>query len=356
MRVLKTGIVFVATVAILTLVVYLVGFEETAGAITRAGLSPFLAVGLLQLLFLLLQAAALKTLSRPIGHRIRFSCLLEAAVAGMAANLITPSTYLGGEPVKVIFIGRKTGLPYGEIAGTVVLAKYMEALSFVFFLGTSIAVTLVVFGRTLFSGTTISIGITLIALAALAIVLSAAILLSLMRHGRPLTAIVEFISRPRWFRRFFARLRTRTRLMEQQVSTTFLEEGRASLGALIVYILTHVVLFLRPLAFFGLGWEMGLDFELLCLIFIASQVLLAFQVTPSAVGVLDGGLIGVLALVGADAVLSVPMVAAYLLCIRFWDAAVIGGGALIAARSGAGLLSRPPPETGPDGHDEPYTA
>jgi uncharacterized protein (TIRG00374 family) len=337
-RVLKVALGVIVTIAILALVVHITGVEETAEAIGQAGIWAFAAIGGTQLLFLLLHAVAIRVLCKPIGHRISLWRMLKATTTGMAANIITPSTYLGGEPIKVIYLGRKTGLSYQELAGTVLLAKYMEALSFVFLLGICVGATLVVFGDHLFSSANIAIGIALILVAAGAIVLSMTILGALRHDRRPLTAVVEFLSRPRWSRRFFARLRKRTRVMEGQVSRVFREEGPAIKSSLLMYVLSHGVLFVRPLVFFGLGWGMELDFELLSLIFIMSQVLLALQITPSAVGTLDGGLIGVLALVQADTIISAPQCAAYLLALRFWDAIVVGAGVMLSAKVGLKLL------------------
>ena len=339
-RILKVFLVIAVTVAIFATVVYFVGFDETLAEIANAGVIPFLAVGGLYLIFIILQAESLAVLSRPLGHKIAFRNLLEATTAGLATNFVTPSTYLGGEPVKVLYIGNRTGLPYGEVTGTIVLGKYLEAFSFVFFLIINIVVATVMFRDILFSQAHIAIGISLLVIGLLGILLSSSILYFLLRHRKPLTAIVCFLARPGWFRRFFARLRSRCEDMETQVSTIFIEEGRASVLAFLLYFTTHIALFMRPLLFFGLGWNIGVSFELLCLIFIASQLLLAVQVTPSSVGVLDGGLIGVIMLVGGEEVgISKSMTVAYLLCLRVWDALIIAGGACIAGRAGLGLLS-----------------
>ena len=344
-RVYKLTLGALLTFAILAFVVSLTGVDETVRAIGEAGIMAFVAMGVLQALFLLLHAVALSVLSRPIGHAIPLLRLFKATMAGMAANIVTPSTYLGGEPVKVMYIGRKTGLSYQELAGTILLAKVMEGLSFVLLLGVSVGVSMVVYGDVLLSSVNLPIGIALIAVAVAAIVISLSVLIALWRRRRPLTAIVEFLSRPKWAIRFFARLRKRTRIMEEQVSRTFREEGWAILVSLLVYVVAHAVFFLRPLIFFSFGHAMGLDVGLLSIIFVASQLLLAFQVTPSAVGTLDGGLIGVLAAVGAEGIISAPQCAAFLLCLRFWDLVVVGMGAGLAAKVGARLLVEKPTES-----------
>ena len=94
----------------------------------------------------------------------------------------------------------------------------------------------------------------------------------------------------------------------------------------------------KPLAFFYLGWQTRLGWAELGLIFLTSQVLLAVQLTPSGVGTLDGGMFAMLAVAGIA--ITRPQCAAYLLCIRFWDVAVVATGGLLAARAGARLFDR----------------
>jgi len=62
---------------------------------------------------------------------------------------------------------------------------------------------------------------------------------------------------------------------------------------------------------------------------VASQGLLAVQLTPSGAGTLDGGLIGTFALMGLDTPANLAYCMAYLLCLRLWDAVIVGAGALL---------------------------
>ena len=109
--------------------------------------------------------------------------------------------------------------------------------------------------------------------------------------------------------------------------------------AFVLFMLTHVTMYLKPLLFFWLGWGKVLSPAELGLIFLTSQVLLAFQLTPSGVGTLDGGLFGVLAVSGIA--ITQPQCAAYLLCIRLWDGLTIAAGAALAAHVGVGLFAEP---------------
>ncbi|MBN1675439.1 MAG: flippase-like domain-containing protein [Kiritimatiellae bacterium] len=341
----KLAVVLVLSAVILAVIIHFVGFDATVQAIAEAGPAAFLATALLMVLLLVLQAAAWSALNRGIGHRIPFATLFKAAAVGMAGNIVTPSTYLGGEPVKVVYVGRKTGLSYGELAGTVLLGKYLEALSFVLFLGVSTAAAAIGFRRVLFRAPHLVLGGAMLLVVCVALGLSVVLWLSLSRRRHPLTGLVRLVARARVWPRFFAAAERKTRTLEDQVSRVFCEEGRAVVPAFFFYLFTHVVIFFKPAGFFMLGWRTGLGTAQLGLIFVTCQVLLAVQLTPSGVGTLDGGLFGMLALTGIP--ISAPQCAAFLLCIRVVDALVVSLGGSLAARAGAGFLLRSgPPAAG----------
>ncbi|MCD6303531.1 MAG: flippase-like domain-containing protein [Planctomycetes bacterium] len=334
----KLALLGVLSAAVLAVVVYCVGVAETARAVVQAGLPAFLSLGAIQAALLVAQATAWASLNRPIGHRIRFRTLLAATTVALAGNILTPSTYLGGEPAKVLYAGRRTHLPYHQLAGTILLAKYLEALSFVFVLATATVAAVAGYADILFSPPHVAVGLAVVLLAAGALAAAAMLWLSLRRGWLPLTRLVALLGRLPGPAGRIGRLRGRCARMERQASEVFNNrEHRAVVPAMACLLGTHAVMFIKPLVFFGLGWAVPLGAARLSLLFLASQVLLAVQLTPSGVGTLDGGLLAVVALAGIP--LSAPQCAAYLLCMRFWDAAVIGVAAMLAGRFGVNLLA-----------------
>jgi hypothetical protein len=97
-------------------------------------------------------------------------------------------------------------------------------------------------------------------------------------------------------------------------------------------------MFVRPLVFFYLGWKVKLSLAELGVLFIVGQMMLTVQFLPSGLGTMDGGIISVVALTGMA--LTVPQCAAFLLCVRFWDAVVVLLGMMLAARTGVGLFRK----------------
>lgn len=340
-RSVKFILLTVISLLILAGIIWLTGFEETMAAVREAGVPAFAGAGATFLTVLLLRACVWALLNRPIGHRVGWRTLLAAEVVGQAGNVMTPSTYLGGEPLKVIYVGRVTGHPYTEVAGTVLLCKYLEMLSFVLFFGAATAVAAVSFSDVLFTGTSLVAGVSLLATAAALLVLFVVLWVAMSRRWRPLTRLVRGAARLGLFTRRLARLGRRTGTMEDQVSRVFCEERRAAMLGLVTFMGTHVLIVARPAVFFWLGARIGLGLGELCLIFVVCQGLLCFQFTPGGVGTLDAGMIGIFGVLGLQGAHCM----AYLLCIRFWDACVIGAGALLAARAGARFLAaQPPPE------------
>ena len=124
------------------------------------------------------------------------------------------------------------------------------------------------------------------------------------------------------------------RVVEEVV--TLLPTWVQVLPAFFFYVLTHVAMFARPAMFFCLSAHVALNTGQLGLLFVMSQGLLAVQFMPSAIGTLDGGM-----LLWADMpglAITGPQCMAFLLCIRFWDAAVVALGALLATGTGVAFL------------------
>lgn len=355
-RALSFAIVLPITVLLLFGIVWVVGPEGTLRAVERAGPWAFAVVAALTLLTLLAQSVAWDLLGRPIGHRVPFLTLFGGITVGQAGNMVTPSTYLGGEPLRIAYVGKLASLPYHQVAGTVLLSKYLEFLSFMVVFAFSAVVAALEPEFALFSPPNRVGGMAMVAVAGLLLGFSAVLWVSLVRRRRPLTRVVRALAWFRPLRRPMARLWRRAAAMEDQVSRTFCEERGASLAAFGALLVSHATVFAKPLGFFllsGFGGHAPLSLGKLCLIFAAGQLLLSVQLTPSGVGMLDGGLIGTFALLGYDS----AMCMAYLLCLRLWDAAVIGAGACLAARAGARFFgAKPAPLIGSASDEKEETA
>jgi uncharacterized protein (TIRG00374 family) len=341
----KTALTIAASAVIFALIIWYVGFERSLKAVLSAGVPAFASTGILTFVMLLAQSLAWQMMNRPIGHKVRLGTLLAATIVGTAGNVIAPSHSLGGEPVKVIYVGRRTGYRYDQQAGVVLLCKYLEALSFLLFIGAATVLAAVGFRHVLFGGANLPLGIAILAVAAAAVGLCLLLWFSLSRRWTPLRRITGWLVGLGLWRKFFLRLREQAYGVEHLCSRLFNEEGWAVVPAFLLYVLAHATIFFKPMAFFGLGlgWQVHLQPSGLAVFFLATQILLSVQLTPSGVGTLDGGLFGVLALAGLSQAIGPDKLIAYLICLRIWDAALVAFGATLAGRVGAGLFGARPP-------------
>lgn len=325
---------FLVFLTLFGVVLWLVGWERTLEVLTEVGPPAVAAVGLTLLLNIILQATAWSVLSRTINHRIPFRTLLAATAVGQAANTLTPSTYVGGEALRVLYVGRKTGLSYTELSGTVLLAKYLEMLSFIIFFGLCALASMIAFGSWLFLPPYTPIGVSLLAVTVTISIFGVLLMVALYRHWTPVTHLVRLVWR--WWPKSqrLARLSVRARRMEQQVSEVFGREKASAGLALMLLMMTHLAMLIRPLLFFM--FVHGTDiYGAIMMLFVIGQSLQALPLTPAGAGTFDGGMIGAFILIGVPEAQGM----AYLFSVRIWDAAMIATGLTLAVIVGRDLVN-----------------
>ncbi|MBI3323458.1 MAG: flippase-like domain-containing protein [Candidatus Omnitrophica bacterium] len=81
-------------------------------------------------------------LTRRAQAQVRWSSLFRTRLAGEAVNYVTPTGYIGGEPVKALLLSRRHGIPLADGMASVVIAKTTLVFSMLLFILTGIGVTL----------------------------------------------------------------------------------------------------------------------------------------------------------------------------------------------------------------------
>ena len=76
------------------------------------------------------------------GHGIRWDHLFRTRLAGEAVNYVSPTAWVGGEPVKAYLLSKRYGIPMEEGMASVVIAKTTFSISMFLFILTGILVTL----------------------------------------------------------------------------------------------------------------------------------------------------------------------------------------------------------------------
>jgi len=225
--------------------------------------------------------------------------------------------YFGGEPVSVYLLTKTEQAPPTKITATVIVAKFLEGINLILFLyiGGFFALTAL---PTPFR-------------QELIILLGGLILGGLIALG-----FINFAGRRFWATRllaFFKRILPAKRLVdwliekvretEEYVFEAFKYHRRQTLVAFFFTLLATLCMYVRPLIFFYFSQKIIFSFAQLSLFFALSVLLGAlFWLTPGGIGIFEGGMIGILSLVGIGAGGAV----AFALAIRPLEFVAVGLG------------------------------
>ncbi len=135
---------------ILYLLLRRIGIDEVIHNFEIFPLIGFVLVFVITALSVIVTCEKWRLILRAYGHNIRFSRLLFFKLAGWTVSYLTPSLFVGGEPVRAYMIKKEEKVPWSKALSSIVVDKALEGAtgSFVVLLG----VVLLFFGRLLSSG------------------------------------------------------------------------------------------------------------------------------------------------------------------------------------------------------------
>lgn len=303
------------------------GVGEAAAALGRIGVGGCVAYVMLCFTVMLLQGLGWWVLLRSEGHAVGIGTVAEAMLIGGVFGWITPSAYLGGEPVRAYLVARAVGTPLRLAFATVMLHKFQEMSGFLFFLliGTW---TVLAHYRAAFP-TWMLAGLAAFALAATA---CCGVFLDSFAHQRgTLARCLGALTRLGFRHERVARWQGLAADMEAQVHGAFHARRGATLLAHVVTASSLLLVWLKPALLVHLsGASAALTLPQISVFFVTTQVLMAFQPTPGGLGINEGGFVAVYALLGVPAAEAV----AFMAVVRLADAALLGCGLFLLARRG----------------------
>ncbi len=324
------------------LVVHFVGPSELARVVSEIGPGAFLAVTGTYIVFLLLHTVSWIAFLRGAGHRVPFRPTFVAMLIAYAVDYLTPSAYLGGEPVRALYLAERAGIKRRRVLGTVILQKFAEFSGFMVLILVCAVVTVVRFE--------IPWTVHAAVFACLAVFVACYILLT-VSFVKDLKLSVRFL---RWLarlgikRRALLRLSDQAREMETVVHQGFVDLRASSIVGLVFGMVGIVPVYVRPAVFFAfLDPPLLPSLAVLSLIFLLLQLVQVLQITPGGLGLVEAGLVGIFALAKLEDGLALGYAAA----IRAADVVLVGAGALAgvhygvmraALRGEAGTLTAPP--------------
>jgi len=301
---------------------YIAGPGRVLSNIYRVGLWGFAAFFINSLLIVFLIAVGWGIILWAMGCEANIFHVFLGTLMGFSINFLTPSMYLGGEPVRIYYISRRYQIPTSQVMATVVLSKFQELSSLVgiLFLGS----IYVVFNENLSLIFKISIGAVDIAAGVVFLLIGR----GLYSNGGVFRRPVDVFMKIGLFPAFFRRLRPKVEDMENLIHKALQRDRGAMAVAFIAHFMAIFLVVLKPAIFFWfLFGRHRLALGALLLVFTLSQLILASPLALGALGVLEGGQIGIFQLVGIDPSQSI----AFTSFIRMAD--------LIMVAAGLGLLS-----------------
>jgi len=291
------------------------------GEVGPAGIGTF---ALNIFLIFLLDSISWKLILKSYGYSPPLKDIFSAKMVGFAINYLTPSMYIGGEPLRTYIIARRNSFPLTGVGVTVIVNKFLElcaALCFIY-LGTIWAlikyelpreIYIVVLLANIFFGVVIGI-----------------VLVSFLAQKKLFTSLIKLIQRIKFLSKPLEKATLQISGMENDIFLAFKEHRKNTLLAFELNLLSGCLIFLKPLLFFYF-LKITLSLPQLALIFVLTHLLFAFQVTPGSLGIFEAGGVGIYKLIGIEA----PRALAYTLTVRIMDFSQIGIAASFLFRFGA---------------------
>lgn len=291
-RLVLLGLVFLG-LGIFSAILYFVGIRNTLAQILQLGWLGFSLLTGLVILTLVLWALSWLIILRTYGINAKWGAVWRARLSGFAISYLTPSMYFGGEPVSIYVLAQTEQAPPTKITATVIVAKFLEGISLILFLYIGGFFALAALSLPLRQEVTILLS---------SLILGVAVALGFINFtGRRFWAsrLLMFLSRILPAKRFFERAIEKVRETEAYVFEAFKYHRRWTLIAFFVSLLATLCMYLRPLVFFYFSQRIVFSFSQLSIIFALSVLLGAlFWLTPGGIGIFEGGMIGILSLVG----------------------------------------------------------
>ncbi|ASJ06180.1 lysylphosphatidylglycerol synthase transmembrane domain-containing protein [Thermococcus pacificus] len=119
---------------IIFLLLWWAGLEDVLEILRTARPDYFALAVLAYIGSLLAWALRWRVLLKSLDIGVGFKTIVGALFAGVFVNNVTPGARGGGEPVRMYYISKRTGEPYGHVFATVMMDRIMDVIPVVFML------------------------------------------------------------------------------------------------------------------------------------------------------------------------------------------------------------------------------
>jgi len=307
----KKYLVILSTVIGIVIVALIFRFADIGQIFFQAKEIGFLGAGIFLVnafLVILLSSLSWRTILKSYGFSPPFKDVLSAKIIGSMVSYLTPSMYIGGEPLRTYIISKKHKYPITKIGASVVVDKFLELGAGLFFIYLGSILTLIEYKLPF------QIYLTLLVVNILFGLGMGLLLISFIFKNRVFTKIATFIGRISILSKIMGKIIPHISEIENEIFLSFRQHRRATFIAFCLNLLAGFLIFLKPAIFFYF-LEFIFRFSQLALVFALTHLILAFQFTPGALGIYELGAVGIYRIIGIGA----DKALAFTLMIRFTD-------------------------------------
>lgn len=113
---------------IILLLLWWAGVGEVLGILRKSRLEYFLLAVLAYVLAVIIWALRWRVLLKSLGIDAPMKTIVGGLFVGIFVNNVTPGARGGGEPVRMYYISKRTGQPYGHVFATVTMDRIMDLI------------------------------------------------------------------------------------------------------------------------------------------------------------------------------------------------------------------------------------
>jgi len=300
-------------IVLLILMFYLIGVEQVFSSMREIGFTGA-AIFIANALFVLfISALSWQLILNSYGYHLPFRDVMVARVIGFAVSYLTPSIYIGGEPLRIYLISKKHSLSMPRVGATVIVSKFLELGAGLFFIYLGSICALIEYKLPL------NIYLTILVVNVIFGVGAGIILRAFICQNKIFTYLANLLGRIKSFSNPINKIKPDISEVEEGIFLAFSEHRRETLFAFGLNLVGELLIFLKPAIFFYF-LKIILKFSQLALLFALTHLLLALQFTPGALGIFELGEIGIFRLVG----IGPEKVLAFTLMVRIADFIGVG--------------------------------
>jgi len=278
-------------------------------------------------LIMLIGGFSWQIILKSYGHHLPFRDVFVIKIISFAISYLTPSMYVGGEPIRIYLMGKKCGISMTRIGATVVVDKFVElgAGLFYIFLGSVYIMIHYDLPPQIFTAVLV-LNIILVSSAIL-------FLIGFIYKAKPFSLLANTLRKVKIFKKPVEKAIPTILRLEKDISSAFGKHGKSTLKAFSLNLVSTGLIFIKPFIFFYF-LHILLTLSQLALLFALTHLLLAFQFTPGALGIFEWGEVGIFSIVGIQS----DKALAYALMVRIADLGVVAGAGAMGIHMGVKYL------------------